>query len=338
MNHRLDQATRVLERIRPLILNTPFIRSDYYSEKFHSNIYFKLENIQHTHSFKCRGASAKILEIVDQCSKQNKGSELEFVCASGGNHGLGVVYAARKAGYKAHVFVFESVSDQKKEAIKSLGGQLHVCGKIWNESNEIAMQFTNERPGIRYYIHPFDDETVILGQGTIAIEMVEQFKQLTKGDANLDAVVVSVGGGGLSSGVASVLRELSPETKVYIVETTGAATMHTSLMNGKVTMLDSLDTICEGLATKVVSQRTLDYVSKNVQKSFLVTDKEAMHSLREILQHDNQLTEPSSSCSVAALPQIFEYHQKTFGDVPEHVAVVLCGGNFSIDRLNLLRD
>lgn len=306
-------------------------------------MYFKLENLQHTNSFKARGACNKVFEIVQSLKQRNPDidmSSIEFVCASGGNHGLGMVYAARMLGCRAHVFVFETVSDQKKQAIQKLGGELHVFGKVWDETNQEAMRYVAEEPETRHLIHPFDDETVILGQGTIALEVIEQFNKLNENlvDASLDAVVVSVGGGGLSSGVSSILKELSPKTRVYIVEATGAPTMHMSLKHNELITLESVSTICEGLATKKVSQRTLDYVRDNTEHSFLVSDRESMNSLREILQHDKQLTEPSTSCSVAALPQVFEYHQQKFGEPIKNIAVILCGGNFGLDKLNLLSE
>ncbi len=271
-----------------------------------------------------RGALAKI----GTCSTPTDvTAQREWVTASGGNHGLGVCYAAKIHGGKAHVFVGAHVPQYKRDALESAGGVVHVYGKDWQESSEGAQKYADEN-GIEY-VHPFDDDTVHLGQATIALEIVEQMKE--RGENRIDAFVCSIGGGGLISGVAKYFKTHDPSIKVFGVETSGANSMQKSVEAGKLVELEKVDTIAEGLATRMVCERTLQVVRENVDELVTVTDQEAMHALREVLVKDRQFVEPSASCSVAALDKLL----KGKVDANSNVVVLLCGGNFALERLNL---
>lgn len=303
------------------VRRTPLYRSRYLSDICGRNIYLKLEVLQDTGSFKLRGA---ISAAAAASSSNGDRTQEGFVTASGGNHGLGVARAAQLLGAPAHVFLHARVPQTKVDAIAALGATVHRVGSFWDESNDAAMAFARQHGMV--YIHPFDDDRVILGQSTVAHEIVMDMEQ--DGKVAIDAVVASVGGGGLISGLASYMAEYSPDVQVFGVETFGADSMFHAWHAKRIVELDTITSICEGLGAKKVSQRTLDIALEHVKDCFRVTDEQALSSMRDILKHEKVLTEPSCSCSIAALDQIVEKYPNA-----QNIVVVLCGGNVALDML-----
>lgn len=328
----LQQSQAAQEQLSKYLVRTPLVRSTYWSNKMGKNIFFKLECLQIAGSFKARGSLYKVLQIIAQRGDTN----FSVVTASGGNHGLGVCNAAQVFNLPCHIFLHKNVPEFKLKKVAEMGGTVHHVGNSWDESNVEAMQFAKEQPNM-VYVHPFDDEDVIVGQSTIATEL---FDQLAKKDANLivypkhvDAIVCSIGGGGLIAGITSATKQILPDCRIFGVETEGAASMYTSLQNNQVVTLDKITSIAEGLGARRVAQRTFDIVKANVEQVVLTTDAAAMDALRETLQNDKLLIEPSCSCSLAALPQILANHPEL-----NDIVVILCGGNFAIENINMFKD
>lgn len=308
------------------------------------NLYLKFEHLQCTGSFKARGALTKMHLLPPE--SRGRG----IVTASGGNHGLGVCHAARIFNENAHVFLHSNVPKYKSDLIRELGGQVHLHGDAFDESNEAAMQFAREHN--MTYVHPFDDPDVILGQSTVAVEILEQLPEV-------DIVVTSIGGGGLISGIGTFLKEATAQQpaeeggrgtrrhiKVYGVETEGAASMFSSLQCNQIVTLPAIRSIAESLGAKRVSDLTFKTVKRVTDDCVVVTDEEAMSALLLLLQRENQLVEPAASCSLAALlppispptsdllqlsqPKRALLQQEIKG---KNVVVLLCGGNFPLSKL-----
>lgn len=306
-----DKIAEVYYRISPYIKKTPIIASTYFSQKTDSTILFKCENLQYTNAFKVRGAFNKITKMNDK----NK----VLVTASGGNHGMAVSFAGKKFGMKVIVVVPEFVPQFRIDMIKALGGYVVVHGKTMEDLNAKVAEYTKDPNYV--YVHPFDDDDVIAGQATIAYELLQEMP-------DIDIFVASIGGGGLMSGISQYVKSFNPKIKVYGVQTVGADSMSKSLEAGKVIGIPEITSIAISLGATKVTERTFNIVRSNVDKVVTVTDDEAIHELKDILENDKLLVEPASSCNVSAL---------VFNKLPDikgkKVAVVLCGGNFSLEQL-----
>ncbi|MDP2625173.1 MAG: threonine/serine dehydratase [Candidatus Peregrinibacteria bacterium] len=301
------------ERIKDYIYNTPLMHSDYFSEKLGCNLSFKFDHIQHTGSFKARGAISKATTLSDE--EKARG----FVAASGGNHGLGVCYAAKVFNTHATIFVPNATPQFKIDKIRRMGGEVQIHGNSICEAGYEAMDFAKEKD--RSYIHGYRDEDVIRGQGTIALEILEK-------QPDTDIICVSVGGGGLIAGIAGYVKGKSPSTRVIGSQTRGADGMHESLEAGEIVILPAITSIAESLGIRQVAKNTFEYVKHFVEDVHVVSDDEAMKDVVKILQYEKQLVEPAASCSLSIL---------TTGKVKDfkgkNVVVVLCGSNFPVERL-----
>lgn len=299
-------------RIRSHLVPTPLIRSEEFSRRLGANIYFKLETLQPTHSFKVRGAFSALTRLTaDQ-------RRIGVVTASGGNHGLAVAHAAAKLGVPASVFLPESATEAKLTAIRRLEPEVIIHGAAWDDANALAMRVAKESG--RTYIHPFDNASVMAGQGTLVPEILQQLEP--------DLIVASIGGGGLISGILSAVQHFSPSTKVVGVETEGADSMYQSYRAGRIVELPAITSIAETLGARKTEKFQFETVSHYVTDLVTVSDRSAIGALLEILDLEKLLTEPAASCSVAALSE---------GKIPckagDNVVVVLCGANIGMDRV-----
>ena len=306
-----DQVAQVYNRIKKYIKKTPVLSSSYFSEKTGSTTLYKCENLQHTNAFKVRGAFSKITAMND--------TSKILICTSGGNHGMAVSFAAKQFGMKAIVVMPDFIPQFRIDMIKALGGEVIVHGKTMDELDAKVAEHTIDP---RYvYVHPFDDPDVIAGQGTIAYELLEEHP-------DTDAIVVSIGGGGLISGISQYARSFNPGIKVYGVQTNGCNAMSKSLEAGYVVAIPSITSIATSLGATKVTERTFQIVSNNVEKVVQISDEEAIRDLKTILEKDKLLVEPASSCILSAILS---------GNIPgikgKKVAVILCGGNFSLEQL-----
>ncbi len=316
MSEVFDAARMVSEadkRIRPHIRRTILDHSPYYSARSGADVYFKCENLQHTGSFKARGALNKILSL--SIAEREKG----IVTASTGNHGAACAFAMQQAGGQAIVFVPNTADPAKLEAIRQLGAEIHTFGSDSVEAEAYARSFAAEQ-GMAY-VPPYNDPYVIGGQGTIAVEFLEQLPQL-------DAVFVSVGGGGLIGGIAAYLKSVRPDVQVFGCSPQNSQVMALSVQAGKLLDLPSLPTLSDGTAGGVeAGSITFPLCRDYVDQYIAVSEKEIAASLREFIGAQHMLIEGSAAVAIAGF-------QKTAGQLQgARVVILLCGANISLETL-----
>lgn len=308
-----QEIRAAFQRIQPFLTPTPLIYSDYFSRKLNADIFLKLEVLQPTHSFKVRGAFNAILTLSD--TQRQKG----VITASGGNHGLGIAYAAAKLQTTATVYLPTSTPQNKVDAIKVLGAEVIVQGEAFDHATQHAMAVAREQD--RAYIHAFDNAYVMAGQGTIVSELCQQL-------SDIDRIVVAIGGGGLISGITSAAQAYSPKTQISGVETAGADCMAQSIAAGKIVELPAITSVAESLGAKKTAERQFQIVARYVKPLVVVSDEEAIASLLEILQYEKMLVEPAASCTLAAL---------VTGKIPikkgERIVAVICGANIALEKV-----
>lgn len=300
-------------RIRKLSPPTPLIRSEFYSRRLGANIYLKLELLNPTHSFKTRGAANAILLLKEE--QRARG----VVTASGGNHGLGVAYVAQQLGIPAHIYLPETTPQSKVEAFQAFQATIVTRGSNWDECNPSALAAADQL-GMAY-IHPFDDWAVMAGQGAIGFEIAQDLPAV-------DAVVATIGGGGLIAGVASAIASQSPRARIYGVETIGADSMTRSCRAGRPVTLPAITSIANTLGARRPGQRHFAIVRDYVADVVAVSDAEAVAAMQECLDQEKLLVEPAMSCAFAALAN------GAIAIAPgENIAVVVCGGNATLSDL-----
>ncbi|MEQ9346364.1 MAG: threonine/serine dehydratase [Thalassospira sp.] len=268
-------------------------------------MFLKLENMQVTGSFKARGAMNAALSLDED--KRSSG----LCTASGGNHGMGVIHAARTLGVPVKIFLPTNTPKPKVEKLRAQGVDVALIGAVWDDANRAAMDHARET-GMAY-IHPFADPKVIAGQGTIALELLEQ-------QPDLDTLVVAIGGGGLISGVATAARMLRPSIRVIGVEPTGAATLFESLKAHEVVTLPSVNTAATSLAPRQSSALNVDLIGKNVDRIALVTDEEMQKAASWLWKDLGIAVELSAAAGIAAVMT-----GRLGVDDPGRVGVIICG-------------
>jgi threonine dehydratase len=283
----IDDIQRAAERIHGLVRRTPTVRLAPLRVARPFEIYAKLESLQVTGSFKPRGAVNKILAL------ERQEVERGIVTASGGNHGLGVAYAARHLGVPATVFVPERASAARRDRLARWGAEVVVHGKDWDDSYRASLEFA-ERKGLPA-VHAFNDPHIIAGQGTVGLEL------LADAGMDLDAVIVPVGGGGLIAGVATSVKQSRPGVRVVGVEPVGSPTLSASLEAGRVVELEKVDSIADTLSPRRTGELNLEAARRFVDDVVLVTDDQMLDAMRVLWDELNLLVEPSGAASLAAL-------------------------------------
>lgn len=306
-----------LARVRPHLAPTPLIRSEEFSRKLDAEVYFKLDVLQPTHSFKVRGAFSALTRLDEPQRKRG------VVTASGGNHGLAVAYAASKLGIPASIFLPTSATQTKLSAIRRLGPEVVIHGAAWDDANVLAQQQAAESG--RTYVHPFDDADVMAGQATVMTEILDELRP--------ELVVASIGGGGLISGILSAAAHFAPEVRVVGVETVGADSMYQSRQAGRIVELPAITSIAETLGARKTEKFQFETVMRHISDLVTVPDEAAIRALLEILGTEKILAEPAASCSLAALLEGKVRYARG-----EHIVVVLCGGNVALDQVRAWQD
>lgn len=276
-------------------------------------LYLKTENLQVTGSFKVRGAGYKI----SQLSPEEKARGV--IACSAGNHAQGVALAAQKYGIKSVICLPDGAPISKVEATKSYGAEVVMVPGVYDDAYKRALELRDEMGYT--FVHPFDDEDVIAGQGTIALEILDEID-------DIDAVVVPIGGGGLISGVAFALKQLKPDIKVYGVQSAGAPSMYNSVKNGKKERLDSVSTIADGIAVKEPGDNTYELVSKYVDDIVTVTEGEISSAILALIEQHKLIAEGAGAVAVAAV---------MFDKVPvkgKKVVALVSGGNIDVTILS----
>ncbi|MBQ8925318.1 MAG: threonine ammonia-lyase [Clostridia bacterium] len=282
-----------------------------------ADIILKTENLQVTGSFKVRGAAYKISQLSDE--EKQRG----VIACSAGNHAQGVALAATKAGAKSLICLPDNAPISKIEATKKYGADVCLVPGVYDDAYNRALELRDEEGYT--FVHPFNDEDVIAGQGTIGLEILEQVP-------DLDAVIVPVGGGGLISGVAYAIKQLNPNVKVYGVQAAGAPSMVNSVKEGKVKRLASVTTIADGIAVKEPGDLTYELVSQYVDDLVTVTDDEVAAAILALIEQQKLCAEGAGAVSVAAA---------MFNKVPVAGKKVVClvsGGNIDVTILSRVID
>ncbi len=309
----LLEVKETLSQIRPYVIKTPVIRSYHLEKLIGKEVYLKLEFLQPTRSFKVRGACSKALSL------DKKELSYGLVTASGGNHGLGVCYAGKELNTPVVVFLPLKTAKEKVKKIEQWRGKTILHGDAWDEANQKAQEYAQDER--LTYIHPFDDIAVVRGQGTIALELLEQ-------NPYLDAIIASVGGGGLISGLGVVARQMKPEIRIWGVETVGCDAVTQSFRKGYPVKLPAITSIADTLGAKQTTEGTLARIRAVVNDMQTVTDEEALEALLLMLEHEKILIEPATSCSIAAL-----LHDKFDLSGIKKICIILCGANVSLRQL-----
>lgn len=310
----LDKIKKAHEGMASVLKPTLLMKSDFLSEDFSADIYIKPENLQRTGAFKIRGAFNKLATLSDD--QKQKG----IVAASAGNHAQGVALAARlicDSGTSlcpvVTIVMPETTPLIKVENTKRLGARVVLKGDTYDDACLEALRIEREEGAV--FVHPFNDYDVIAGQGTIGIEILDELPEA-------DIVIVPVGGGGLISGIAAAIKQVSPNVKVIGVEPEGAACMKAALDACKIVDLEDVNTIADGVAVKTAGDITYKLVKEYVDKIITVTDTEIMEALLLLIEREKLISENAGALSIAALKHVDIKDKK--------VVSLVSGGNIDV--------
>lgn len=305
--HKLYEFMEARERLGTVIEKTKLIHSTVFSEESGNDIYIKPENLQKTGSFKIRGAYNRIAKLTEE--EKSRG----VIAASAGNHAQGVAFGAQKLGIKSVIVMPKHTPLIKVEATKKYGAEVILHGDVYDDAYNKAKELQAEYGYT--FVHPFDDEDVIEGQGTIALEVLEELP-----DAEI--ILVPIGGGGLISGVAAAAKMKNPQIKIVGVEPEGAASAVAALENNEVVELKEAVTIADGTAVKKIGNTTFDYIKKYVDEIVTVSDYELMEAFLLLVEKHKIVAENSGILSVAGLKKLNVKDKK--------IISILSGGNIDV--------
>ena len=324
MRHIYDKVLEARQRLQGVIAHTPLSYAPVLSQLSLSEIYLKKENLQLTGAFKIRGAFNKIASLVESSKTESyKAGQIQgVIAASAGNHAQGVAYSARHFGIQSVIVMPEATPLLKVSATKALGAEVVLCGDNYDEAFERALQIAKERDLV--FIHPFADELVIAGQGSIGLEILEE-----KDD--IDVVVVPIGGGGLLGGIGSVIKTLKPSVRVIGVVASGADAMKRSFVSGKIERVESVRSIADGIAVRDVNADNFALLQQCVDEIVSVDDEEIANAILFLLEKQKLVVEGAGAASVARV-----LHKKFSFSQSDKIALVLSGGNIDITMLNVI--
>ena len=304
---KLEAFIKAKEKLSKVLLETHLIYSPIFSKESGNKVFIKPENLQKTGSFKIRGAYNKISNLTDAEKKRG------VIASSAGNHAQGVAYGAKESGIKAVIVMPKSTPLIKVESTKQYGAEVILHGDVYDDAFKKAKELEEKEGYI--FVHPFDDEDVIHGQGTIALEILEELPET-------DIILVPIGGGGLISGIACAAKILKPEIKIIGVEPDGAASAYEAIKEDKVVELKEANTIADGTAVKKIGNTTFEYIKKYVDEIITVSDYELMESFLLLVEKHKIIAENSGILSLAALKKLKEKNKK--------VVSVVSGGNIDV--------
>ena len=303
----LEKFEQASELVKDITNPTKLVYSEYLSQETGGRIYLKSQNMQKTRAYKVRGAYYKISTMSDEARQKG------LITASAGNHAQGVAYAAQKFGCKV-VIVMPTVTPLiKVNRTKNYGAEVILYGDVYDDACEYAWKLAEENGYT--FVHPFDDEDIATGQGSIAMEIVQELP-------TVDYILVPVGGGGLITGVATLAKMLNPKIQIIGVEPAQAASMTAALATGEPVSLDSANTIADGTAVKRVGEKIFPYAQENIERMLTVEDDELIGAFLDLVENHKMVVENSGLLTVAALKQL---------DLKGKKAVaVLSGGNMDV--------
>ena len=316
----LDAIRKARKNLEGVVKTTPMVYMKNFSEHYGAEIYFKREDAQVVRSYKIRGAYNKIQGL------SKKALNNGIVCASAGNHAQGVAYACNKLKVQGTIFMPVTTPNQKIAQVRMFGGDyvdIQLAGDSYDDSHHAADAFCEANNGT--YVHPFADEEVIAGQGTVGLEILEQ-------QSNIDFVFMPVGGGGLASGVGSVFQTLSPKTKLIGVEPEGAPSLATSLKNGVNTALDTIDKFVDGAAVKQMGEINFECCRYLLHENDVIPEGAICSTILKVYNENALVVEPAGALSIAAL----ERHQAQIKG--KKVVCIVSGGNNDITRMEEMKE
>ena len=305
---KFEEASEIVKKVTQ---ETKLVYSKYFSEQTGNKVYLKPENMQLTGAYKLRGAYYKISTLSEE--ERAKG----LITASAGNHAQGVAYAAKLAGIPATIVMPTTTPLIKVERTKGYGAEVILHGDVYDEACAYALDLAEEKGYT--FIHPFDDPAVATGQGTIAMEIIKELPLV-------DYILVPIGGGGLATGVSTLVKLLNPNIKVIGVEPAGASCMKASLEKGEVVTLPEVNTIADGTAVKTPGDIVFPYIQKNIDDIIQIEDQELIVNFLDIMENHKMLVENSGLLTVAALKHLDCKNKK--------VVSILSGGNMDIITLS----
>jgi threonine dehydratase len=312
----LKEILEAQKRVDGVVNKTPFALAPILSESVGANVYLKKENLQITGAYKIRGAYNKIASLSDK--ERAKG----VVAASAGNHAQGVGYSAREFGIKATIIMPEATPLLKVVGTKELGANVILYGDNYDEAYAYALGYAKDND--LAFIHPFEDIKVVAGQGTVALEMLDAI-------SDLDFIVVPIGGGGLISAVASVVKQITPKTKVIGVTACGASAVFDSFVAKKAINSTSVRTIADGIAVRDVSKINFKHILECVDEIVQVDDEEIASAILFLLERQKLVVEGGGAVSVAAIMhKKFNYKKDT------KIGAILSGGNIDVQMLSVI--
>lgn len=314
-NTTIADIYRADKNLSGVVKKTKLIHSDYFSEISGNEIFIKPENMQHTGAFKLRGAYNKISQLTAE--EKNKG----VITSSAGNHAQGVAFAAQKLGVKAVICMPATTPILKVEATKNFGAEVILHGDGFDDAYKHSLELQKKFGYI--YVHPFNDREVILGQGTTALEIINELK-------DVDAILVPIGGGGFASGISLATKLVSPQVKVIGVEPENAACMKAAIDAGKIISLKSADTVADGCAVKTAGSLTFEFCKKYLDEIITVNEMEIMSALLSLIEKHKLIAEGAGVLSLAALSKLNFKNKK--------VVAIVSGGNIDISTLSGLID
>ena len=303
----LDKFEAASEIVKRVTKPTNLIYSEYFSAQTGAKVYLKPENMQHTGAYKLRGAYYKISTLSEE--ERAKG----LIAASAGNHAQGVAYAAKAYGCKAIIVMPESTPLIKVNRTKSYGAEVVLYGQVYDEACAKAYELAEEHGYT--FVHPFDDLDVATGQGTIAMEIIQDLP-------TVDYILAPIGGGGLITGISTLAKMLNPNIKVIGVEPAGAASMSAALEAGHVVTLPSANTIADGTAVQTPGKKIFPYIQKNLDDIITIEDDELIVAFLDMVENHKMIVENSGLLTVAALRHLDVKGKK--------IVSILSGGNMDV--------
>ena len=304
---KLEDFIKAKEKLSKVLLETHLIYSPIFSKESGNKVFIKPENLQKTGSFKIRGAYNKISNLTVDEKKRG------VIASSAGNHAQGVAYGAKESGIKAIIVMPKSTPLIKVESTKQYGAEVILHGDVYDDAYKKAKEL-EEKEGY-VFVHPFNDEDVLDGQGTIALEILEELPET-------DIILVPIGGGGLISGIACAAKILKPEIKIIGVEPEGAASAYEAIKENKIIELKEANTIADGTAVKKIGDLNFEYIKKYVDEIITVSDYELMEAFLLLVEKHKIIAENSGILSVAATKKLKETNKK--------VVSVISGGNIDV--------
>ncbi|HET7627059.1 MAG TPA: threonine ammonia-lyase IlvA [Bacillales bacterium] len=322
LNHIGIEDIMIADRVlKDVVIKTPLMRNELLSKRYECNVYLKREDLQVVRSFKIRGAYNLMKSLSEDQLANN------VVCASAGNHAQGVAYSCKMLGVHGKIFMPNTTPRQKVNQVHFFGApfvDVVLTGDTFDDSFHEAMKACEEDG--RAFIHPFDNRKTIAGQGTIAVEVVNDIEE------KLDYVIGSIGGGGLISGIGTYMKSISPETKIVGVEPTGAPGMKRSFEAGKVVVLDKINKFVDGASVKKVGELTYAICKEVVDDIKIVEEGAVCTTILNLYNENAVIAEPAGAMPVAALEQMRDEIKG------KNVVCIISGGNNDIARMQEIKE